>query len=87
MTASVYDLLGFVAPVILEEKLLLQDLCKHKANWDSVISKEVKVRRFRWLEKLPYLSEFRIPWCFTQVAAAGYEIHCFANAPSLAYGT
>ena len=44
MTASVYDLLGFVAPVILEAKLLLQDLCKQKANWDSVISEEVRVR-------------------------------------------
>ena len=32
MTASVYDPLGFVAPVILERKLLLQDLCKQKAN-------------------------------------------------------
>ena len=40
MTASVYDPLG----VILEAKLLLQDLCKQKANWDSVISEEVRVR-------------------------------------------
>ena len=46
MTASVYDLLGFIAPVILEAKLLLQDLCKWKANWDSVISKEVNARWF-----------------------------------------
>ena len=38
MTASVYDPMGFVAPVILEAKLLLQDLCKQKASWDSVIS-------------------------------------------------
>ena len=33
MTASVYDPMGFVAPVILEAKLLLQDLCKQKSNW------------------------------------------------------
>ena len=42
---------GIVAPVILEAKLLLQDLCKQKANWDSVISKEVRVRWSRWLEE------------------------------------
>ena len=86
MTASVYDPMGFVAPVILEAKLLLQDLCKQKANWDSVISEEEKVRWSRWLEELPYLSELRIPRCFTQVAAASYEIHCFADASSFAYG-
>ena len=86
MTAGVYDPPGFVAPVILEAKLLLQDLHKQKASWDSVISEEVRVRRSRWLEELPYLSEFRIPRCFTQVAAASYEIHCFADASSFAYG-
>ena len=86
MTASVYDPLGFVAPVILEEKLLLQDLCKQKANLDSVISEEERVRCSRWLEELPYLSELKIPRCFTQVAAASCEIHCFADASSFAYG-
>ena len=44
MAASVYNPLGFVAPVILVAKLLLQDLCKRKAISDSVISKEVRVR-------------------------------------------
>ena len=86
MTASVYDPMGFVAPVILEAKLLLQDLCKQKVNWDSVISEEERVRWSRWLEELPYLNELRIPRCFTQVAAASYEIHCFADASSFAYG-
>ena len=61
-------------------------MCKQKANWDSVISEEERVRWSRWLEELPYSSELRIPWCFTQVAAASYEIHCFADASSFAYG-
>ena len=85
MTASVYDPLRFVVPVILEANLLLQDLCKQKANWDSVIS-EGRVRWSCWLEKLPYLRELRIPQCFTQVAAASYEIYCFADAFLFAYG-
>ena len=44
MTASAYDPLGFVASVILEAKLLFQNLCKRKANWDSVISEKVSVK-------------------------------------------
>ena len=87
MTTSVYDLLGFLVPVILETKLFLQDLCKQKANWDSVISKEVRVGWSCWLEELPYLSELTIPQSFTQVAAASYEIHWFTDASSFfAYG-
>ena len=54
MTASVYKPLGFVAPLILEAKLLLQDLCKQKASWDSIISEEVRVRWSRWLKELPF---------------------------------
>ena len=61
-------------------------MCKQKAHWDSVISEEVRVMWSRWLEELSYLSELRIPWCFTQVAAVSYEIHCFADASSFAYG-
>ena len=36
---------------------------------------------------MPYLSKLRIPRCFTQVAAASYEIYCFVDASSFAYGT
>ena len=32
------------------------------------------------------MSELRIPRCFTQVAAASCEIHCFADASWFAYG-
>ena len=65
---------------------MLQDLFKEKASWDSVIRKEVRDRWSRRLEELPYLGELRIPRCFTQVAAASYEIHCFAHASLFAYG-
>ena len=86
ITASVYNPLGFVVPVILEAKLLLQDLCKQTASWDSIISKEVRVRWSHWLKELPCLHKLRIPWCFTQVAAASYENHCFVDTSSFAYG-
>ena len=49
-------------------------------------NKQISLSLSRWLEELPYLSELRIPRCFTQVAAASYEIHCFADASSFAYG-
>ena len=38
----------------------------------------------RWLEELPHLNELRISWYFTQVSAASYEIHCFADTSLLA---
>lgn len=36
--SSVYDPLGFVAPFVLPAKVLLQDLCKRKFDWDDPIT-------------------------------------------------
>ena len=38
--SSVYGQLGFVAPFILTAKVILQDLCKKKLNWDDRIPDE-----------------------------------------------
>ena len=37
-SSSVFDPLGFLAPLILAAKLLLQDLCCRKYNWDDRLS-------------------------------------------------
>ena len=36
--SSVYDPLGFLAPVVLPAKKLPQDLCREKLGWDNLIS-------------------------------------------------
>ena len=36
--SSLFDPLGFVAPIILEPKLMLQDQCKQGLQWDSKMS-------------------------------------------------
>ena len=38
--SSVFDPLGFLAPLILTAKLLLQDLCRRKYDWDDRLSEE-----------------------------------------------
>lgn len=37
VTSSIYDLLGFLAPVILPSKILMQQLCREKLAWDDGI--------------------------------------------------
>ena len=53
VVSSVYDLLGFAAPVILQNKVILQDLCQKRLKWDDPIPTKKKERWLIWLTDLP----------------------------------
>ena len=62
--SSVYDPLGLAIPFMFPAKLLLQDLCRVKLEWDDPIPSEHKVRWQQWLADLPKLSQFTVQRCF-----------------------
>ena len=61
--SSIYDPLGFVAPMLLEGKKMLQELCLDRAEWDDPILEDIKARWERWRAELPSLEELSIPRC------------------------
>ena len=86
--ASLYDPLGFVCPIVLEPKLLFQQLCRQKFGWDVSISDPELEKWQCWLNRLQELSHVQIPRCFTPKnlkALKSIEIHNFADASSYAY--
>ena len=48
MVSSVYDPLGFLAPLLLVGKGLLQELCRGKVAWDDPIPENVRSCWLRW---------------------------------------
>ena len=48
MFSSLFDVLGFIAPLIMKAKLLLQELCPENRGWDSAINEQERVQWFRW---------------------------------------
>ena len=90
--SSLFDPLGFVAPIILTARLILQDLCRRKLEWDEDIPEE-DARKWRsWLDDLTNLSQVTIPRCVVR-AGIQYstlekrELHHFADASSVGYST
>ena len=86
--ASLYDPLSFVCPIVLEPKVLFQQLCRQKFGWDVSISDPELEKWQRWLNRLQELSHIQIPRCFTPKnlsALKSIEIHNFADASSYAY--
>ena len=60
---SVYDPLGFVAPLILMGKQILQDLCRNNADWDDPIGEQLRPKWKRWRNQLHELGKLKIPRC------------------------
>ena len=86
--ASLYDPLGFVSPIVLEPKLLFQQLCRQKFGWNEDISGPELENWQRWLNRLQELIHVQIPRCFKPKklkALKSIEIHNFADASFYAY--
>ena len=62
--SSIYDPLGFGAPIVQPTKVLLQDLCSIKLGWDDPILKQYLSIWEQWLGELPKLTSFQIPRCY-----------------------
>ena len=85
---SVYDPLGFVGPVLLVGKQILQSLCRDQADWDDPLNDETRSRWERWRRELPLLEKQKIQRCmypkgFGKVIST--EIHHFSDASASGY--
>ena len=58
---SLFDPLGFAAPVALAARCLVQDLWKANLGWDEPLSEESLLKWRSWKTQLPSLSQLRIP--------------------------
>ena len=54
-TAKSYDILGWLAPFILNMKTLFQLLWKLKLDWDTPLEESLATRHKEWREQLPLL--------------------------------
>lgn len=87
--SSIYDPIGFVAPLMLQGKSIMQELCSLHLDWDDPIPEDTKMRWEKWRMELMKLQNITIPRChkpkdFGQVVRT--ELHHFSDASSRCYG-
>lgn len=90
ITCSIYDPLGFLAPITLCAKMIQQELCRRKCGWDDALPQDLLSRWKRWIEELALLSTFEVRRCikpmgFRKIKRA--QLHHFADASECGYGT
>ena len=85
-TARSFDVLGWLAPFILNMKVLFQQLWKKKIGWDEALNEELTARHTEWREQLPLLKTMTLPRCyFAAGTTTSTQLHGFSDASELAF--
>jgi hypothetical protein len=85
----IYDPLGFLSPVLLVPKILLQKIWLENSKWDDEVSGDIKSEFLGWWEEMSeILPKVRLPRNCTggvKKSDGKFELHCFCDASKKAY--
>ena len=86
--SSIYDPLGFIAPVVLVGKKILQDIC-HFNRWDEPVDDATRSRWGKWRNELCLLESLKVPRSFKPAEfgkIVSAQLHCMSDASTCGYG-
>ncbi|XP_069139288.1 uncharacterized protein [Argopecten irradians] len=86
---SLFDPVGFVAPVLIKGRLILRSCMSFPCDWDDPLPKELESIWREWTESLQSLRLLNIPRRYDQVkekACVSTELHTFCDASKEAIG-
>lgn len=85
VTAKIFDPLGFLSPFTVVMKILFQELCVDKLEWDDELQGDV-LRRWKLILKgLKCLEANQIPRCYFEATPIHIQVHGFSDASEHAY--
>ncbi|XP_052810470.1 uncharacterized protein LOC128238519 [Mya arenaria] len=80
---SIFDPIGFLAPFILEGRLILRDVVSSDVGWDEPLTPEVETKWYRWLNSMNDLECVRVPRSLFTVSLSDMrelELQIFSDA-------
>ncbi|KXJ08305.1 putative RNA-directed DNA polymerase from transposon BS [Exaiptasia diaphana] len=83
VASSLFDLLGFLAPLILPVKILLQDLWRIGVSWDKEVPEQFLTQWKEWIHGIPHVVNINIPRCFKPQGFGSpscTQLHVFSDA-------
>ena len=83
--ASIYDPLGFAAPVTITAKRLYQEVWVTGTGWDEPLKEDILSKYQAFRQELPNLEKISIPRWTQANREASLELHGFSDASEKAY--
>ncbi|XP_073961651.1 uncharacterized protein [Choristoneura fumiferana] len=86
-TLKLFDPLGWLAPSIIQAKMLIQKLWLHRSSWDEEVDPEIKEKWLDIRNNLTHLNNISIPrWVHTnKLRLNKTTVHGFCDASTNAY--
>ena len=85
-TAKLFDPVGWLSPIVIRFKVLLQKLWVQGIEWDQLVSKEIQNEWEQIKDDLPNLAELKLQRCISpQGKIANVQLHLFTDASEMAY--
>ena len=84
VVSKVYDPLGLVSPVVISFKILFQELCRCKVEWDEALSEALRSKWELLLEGLR-AAHLRVPRCCLSGSGSTLRLVGFCDASTKAY--
>lgn len=83
--SSIFDPLGVAGPYVLLARVIFQELCRQKIDWDDTLPSELLPAWEKWQAVLTQVKDVRLPRLMT-TGPRPYTLHHFADASEKAYG-
>lgn len=84
--ARLFDPIGFIGPITIGGKILLQELWRRKIKWDRPVPMEIGQQWLLWLAQATTIEMIQIPRWTKETEQAQVELCGFADASTQAYG-
>ena len=87
VASKIYDPLGFLSPITIQAKILMQGLWQSGIDWDEPIHQDHQKTWLQIAKDLQETANITIPRCyFTPPSNQPTELHVFSDASMKAYG-
>ena len=83
--ARLFDPLGWLSPIIITAKILIQELWIRGSDWDTPVDEDILCSWLNFRDHLPEISTINIPRWFGTFKDSTWELHGFSDASERAY--
>ncbi|XP_054279172.1 uncharacterized protein LOC128997557 [Macrosteles quadrilineatus] len=77
---SIYDPIGFITPITMKGKILVQNLWKMNVQWDERIPAQLEKAWRNWMKDVKISENLKIPRCYNLTANCTVSLHIFCDA-------